>query len=445
MPTPMFSQHPEHAASLVRSAIAAADPADALERAWPAELRSASRVHVLAIGKASVSLARRASQLLGPALHAGVVLAPPAYAGPARGALGSTFSVYETDHPLPTARNEEAARQVAQFAADLTDADTLLALVSGGASAQLTLPAEGVSIADVAAITEFLLKAGATIHELNTVRKHAEQLKGGGLARLARPAHVITRVASDVIGDDLGVVSSGPTAPDPTTFDEALDVLDRYAARRVAPGVTARLIRGTRGEAQETVKPDDPLWRNNDLRVIASNATMIEAVARHASELGFDVVEARSGVEGEAAALGRDLARRAIALQAVADRPSAILLGGEATVTVGEAPGLGGRNQELAAASALELQGAVGISVLALATDGVDGPTDAAGALVHTGTAANATDIGVSLEAALHAHDTHPLLDRLNALVRTGPTGVNLIDLYAALIYPKPVGSGSGE
>jgi len=436
MRRPTFDEHRDHAESLKSAALAAADPADALEREWPAELRAVPRVHVLAIGKASVAMARRAATLLGPALHAGIALTPPEHAAAAREALGASFSVYATDHPIPSRRNEDAARQVAHFAEALTEADTLLALVSGGASAQLTLPAEGVAVADLADLTHHLLRAGATIQELNAVRKHAEQLKGGGLARLALPARVITRIASDVIGDDPGVVSSGPTAPDASTYAEALAVLDHYEARRVAPGVTSRLLRGMRGEAPETAKPDDAIWRETDLRVVASNATMLEAVRAHTATLGFDVVESRSGVTGEASEVGADLARRALALHGVADRPSAILLGGETTVAVGEAPGLGGRNQELAASAAATLDGAGAIAVVALATDGVDGPTDAAGAVVTSRTASQAAALGVSLEAAIAAHDTHPLLDRLGALIRTRPTGVNLIDLYAALVYP---------
>lgn len=434
---PRFVDHREHADRLVRAALAAADPAGAVEAHWPDELRAARRVTLIALGKASVSMATRAAALLGDALTDGVVLTPPTLVAVARERLEGRAEVLATDHPLPTARNEDAARQVAQLAGRLTESDTLLALISGGASAQLSLPAPGITIADLSALTDRLLRSGATIHELNCVRRHAEELKGGGLARLAHPARIFSLIVSDVVGDDPATVSSGPTSPDPTTFAEALAVLDRYDARRVAPSVTARFVNGVRGEVAETLKPGDPVFDQTRARVIASNQTMLDAVAEEAARMGFAVVERRGGVEGEASEIGRDLGARAAALHAIAKGPSAILLGGETTVSVGHAPGLGGRNQELAAAAAQAIAGRPGVAVLTLATDGVDGPTDAAGAVVSGETQPASTALGVSLAAAIEGHDTHPLLDRLGALIRTGPTGVNVIDLAAALVYPN--------
>ncbi|MEL7473586.1 MAG: DUF4147 domain-containing protein [Planctomycetota bacterium] len=436
MPTPSFDDHRGHTAELTRAALDAADPAAAIEAHWPDELRSASRVTLLSVGKASVSMARRAISLLGDGLRQGVVLAPPSHAESAAAAFGDRLEVLATDHPLPTPRNESAARRVATLVQNLGHEDTLLVLISGGASAQLSLPRDGVTIDDLSALTHHLLRAGAAINELNTVRKHLERLKGGGIVAITGAARTRSLIVSDVVGNDPATVSSGPTSPDPTTFADAIEVVDRYEARRVAPNATACLLAGVRGAEPETPKPGEVAFERGACRVVASNEQMIDAVATRLVSMGFELVERRTGVQGEAEVVGRDLGRRAAALLGASKRPAAILLGGETTVTVGAASGVGGRNQELATAAALEIHARGPICVMSLATDGIDGPTNAAGAVVTSLTAGQARALGVRADAALRSHDTHPLLDRLNALIRTGPTGVNVIDLMLALVYP---------
>lgn len=402
---------------VVRAVLDAADPARAVDRAWPGDLEPP--VVLIAFGKASVAMGEAAARRLGPGLARGVVVGVPeriaAYAPP------PGVEVLPADHPLPTERNARAGEAIERVARSVGPGETALVLVSGGGSAQLTLPPAGVPLGDVRALTDALLRAGATIGELNAVRKHLDRLKGGRLAvLLAGAGRAEALVLSDVLGDRLDVISSGPTAPDPTTYAEALAVL---AGRGVpAPdSVRAHLEAGARGEHAETPKPGDPAVERVRHRVIANNAVAVGAARAAIEGLGVPV-RVRTGVVGAAADRGRELAAE------LAGPPGAVVWGGETTVTVGEATGVGGRNQELALAAAIELDGRPGV-VLAFGTDGVDGPTDAAGAVVDGRTCGRIRAAGLDPGAALRAHDSHRALDAAGALVRTGPTGTNVNDI----------------
>lgn len=395
---------------------------------------------LLAVGKAAAAMAagvRDAGLPAGPVLVVGPAGPPGAAAAP--GVPGA--ETLAADHPVPTARSVAAAARARAFVASMDAGETLLVLLSGGASAMLCLPREPLTLADLAAVTDALLRAGAPIGELNAVRKHCEVLKGGGLAAASGAGRVITLILSDVLGDPLDVIGSGPTAPDPTTFADALAVLERRGALDASPAVTALLRRGVAGEEPETVKPGGPRWARVDNRVIGNNRLATDAAAEACARAGFKVVQRRGAVEGEAAEVGRGLARAAAALAAASDAPAvvggAIVWGGETTVTVGGAPGLGGRNQELALAAAVELERAAprgaGVTMLSLATDGRDGPTDAAGAVVDGSTAAAIRAAGIDPADALARHDSHRALDAAGALVRTGPTGTNVNDVMVAL------------
>lgn len=354
---------------------------------------------------------------------------------------GANVELYPADHPLPTERNVEAARRIRAFVEHLPAGfvnppiDAIIFLLSGGASAHLTLPVDGLSLDDSRALTNALLRAGAPIQHLNCVRKHLELLKGGHLARLAAPLPVHTLILSDVLSDDPSDIASGPTAADPTTFADALAILDRYHARDVSPAAARHLEAGAAGHHPETLKPGDPALANVHNTIIGNNSLAVDAAATAARSLGFDVPILRTHVEGEARDVGHELARIAADL---APRPTAscAILGGETTVTV-RGSGRGGRNQELALAAALHLTQLPRAVVASFSTDGIDGPTDAAGAIATAHTVADAAAHSIDARASLDRNDSHTFFNAINALIRTGPTGTNVNDLSIALTYPS--------
>ena len=409
---------------------------------------------IVSIGKASAAMASAAVGELGERARGVVGVGLGGGGGVpslARGALrvgdwsgaGERLGAGEwlvADHPVPSERNVAAATRVLEFVRRVPSEETLLVLLSGGASAMLCLPREPLTLGDVAAVTEALLRAGAPIEELNAVRKHCEVLKGGGMAAArggCGAGRIVTLVLSDVLGDRLDVIGSGPTAPDPTTFAGALAVLERRGVLEASPAMTALLRRGAAGGEPETVKPGDLLWARVENRVIGNNRLAIDAAAAACRAAGYAVVACREGVEGEAAAVGRALAaeaRRLATETGEGGARGAIVWGGETTVTVGDATGLGGRNQELALAAAMELDGVEGITVLSLATDGRDGPTDAAGGVVDGSTAGAMRAAGFGPAEALTRHDSYRALAAAGALVTTGPTGTNVNDVMVALV-----------
>lgn len=411
--------------ALVRAALAAGGPGPC---------------RMVAVGKASAAMAEAAAGVLGEWVRGAVVIGPDLPAGAsrtpslARGALPRAEWL-AADHPLPSVRNTAAAGRVHEFVSGMSVEESLVLLLSGGASAMLCLPRKRLALADIVAVTDALLRAGAPIEELNAVRKHCEVLKGGGLAAACGAGRIVTLALSDVLGDRLDVIGSGPTAPDPTTFAEALTVLERRGAMEASPAATALLRRGCAGEEHETVKPGEPLWERVENRVIGGNRLAVDAAVGACERAGYAVVDRRERVEGEAAEVGRGLAREARRLAGASQSRAAIVWGGETTVSVGVATGLGGRNQELALAAATEIAGVEGVTLFSLATDGRDGPTDAAGAVVDGSTARVMRGAGVDAADALARHDSSRALDAVGALIRTGPTGTNINDLMVALVW----------
>ena len=416
---------------VVRAVLEAASPGPMVRRALDAHPLPSGSCRLLAVGKASCTMAEAALEVLGGRVASALVVGVDG--GP--GVQSPLIERLVADHPLPTARNTAAAERVRAFAADAAAAESLLVLLSGGASALLCLPRRSLGLQQIASVTDALLRAGAPIEALNTVRKHCEVLKGGGLAAMSGAGSLMALVLSDVLGDRLDVIGSGPTAPDPTTFVDALGVLERWGVDGVSPAVHALLRRGAAGEESETVKPGDPIWARVQNRVIGGNHVAIDAAVEAVRSDGGEIAGRRERVEGEAAAVGRSLAREARSLLIGNGTPSrALVWGGETTVTVGTASGLGGRNQELALAAAIGLDGASGVSVLSLATDGRDGPTDAAGACVDGQTCARIRRAGIDPNEALGRHDSHTALDAAGALRRTGPTGTNINDVMMAIV-----------
>ena len=386
--------------------------------------RHSGPVLVVGAGKAALAMGRAAATAAGDACAGGRLIVPHGGGG----ACPGDVRVATGRHPIPDEAGAAATAALLEAVAG-ADATTLVVVVlSGGASALLVAPAPGISLADKQQVTALLLAAGAPIDVLNLVRRHCSRVKGGGLARTAaRAAAVWALLLSDVVGDDPAVIASGPVAADVGTHADAVAALARWLAPSDVPAAIARhLARGTAGTAEDTVKPGDPVLARVQSVVIGDNRTAVAAAAAAAAAHGHAVEVLPEAVVGDAATAGRALARRVRALPPGA----ALVAGGETTVRV--ARGIGGRCQHLALAAAIELAGTPAV-LLAAGTDGVDGPTDAAGACIDGDTVARARAGGWDAAAALAATDSHPLLAATGDLVRTGPTGTNVADVVVAL------------
>jgi glycerate 2-kinase len=387
----------------------------------------AGPVLVVGAGKAGLAMARAATHVAGAAVRGGVVIVP--HGG--EGACAGGVAVVGGAHPTPDAAGEAATARLLATVSAATPDELVLVVLSGGASSLLAAPAPGLTLADVQAVSAGLLSAGADVAAINTVRRHCSRVKGGGLARAAGgAAGVWTLVLSDVLGDDPATIGSGPTVADGTTFADAAQVLARHLApEAVPPAVAAHLRRGCEGAVAETVRAHDPSLARVRTVVIGGNRDAVAAAAGAARARGYDTTVLPAPLEGDAAAAGRMLAARLAA--APRDRPVALVAGGETTVRVVPG-GRGGRCQQLALAAAVALAGGPGV-LLAAGTDGVDGPTDAAGACVDGTTALRARAGGFDPERALAATDSHPLLAATGDLLRTGATGTNVADVVVAL------------
>lgn len=408
-----------------QAALDAGDPAPLVREALvTVDVGASGRVLVLGCGKAGGAMARAAEDVLGDRIAAGFVVVKDGYAKPTR-----IIRLAEASHPVPDARGEAASAALLALARRAGANDLVLFLVSGGGSALTPAPAPPVTLAEKQAVTRLLLEAGATIGELNAVRKHVSLFKGGQLARAASPARVVTLALSDVIGDPLDVIASGPTAPDPTTFADALAVIDHRGIRdRVPPSIRDRLASGARREIEETPKPGDTLFERVTNVIIGNNALVTDAAVAAAARQGFAPQLLTRALEGEARVVAHELVERARALP----HGACLVAGGETTVTV-NGRGRGGRCQEFALAAAMAIDGHDDLVVLAAGTDGTDGPTDAAGAVVDGSTVARARACGVDAARALDDNDSHAFLRAAGGLVVTGPTNTNLLDLYVVV------------
>lgn len=397
------------------------------------DLGRTRRVLVVGAGKASGAMARAAEEALADLPVEGLVIVKTT--GPGDGRV----RLVEAGHPIPDTRGWTAAAEIRRLVEAAGPDDLVLCLMSGGGSALAPLPVAGLSLADKQTVTRLLLEAGATINELNAVRKHLSRLKGGQLARAAAPAPVVALLLSDVIGDPPDVIASGPTTADPTTFADSLAILDRYRLRgRVPQAARRHLESGAAGTMVETPKPGDPQLAGVTNVVIGNNSLVVEAALAEARRRGYAPLLLSRSTQGEA----REVARVfAAVLEEVArsarpvGRPGCVLLAGETTVTV-RGSGRGGRCQEFALAVAPALTRLEGTVVLAAGTDGTDGPTDAAGAVVDATTAARARAAGLDPDRTLADNDSYHFFRALGDLVMTGDTQTNLLDLYLGLLGP---------
>ena len=387
------------------------------------------RVFVVGAGKAAVPMARAMEMLLGERLTGGVVVAPYG-----QQQLLQKVRILEAAHPIPDLAGLEGARLIAGIARQASAHELIFVLLSGGGSALLPYPIDGLTLADKQTVTQLLLRSGATIHQINAVRRHLSQLKGGKLARMADPAQVVTLILSDVIGDRLEDIASGPTAPDPSRYVDCLEILGKYRLlEAIPPSARSILERGSQGEIAETIKPNDPVFTRVHNLIVGSNRLATEAARFYAESLGYRATILSNAVQGESREVAtRHAATLKKAMNEPMSEPVCFISGGETTVTV-RGDGIGGRNQEFALAAALEIAGTGGVVVLSAGTDGIDGPTDAAGAIVDGATVSRGRSKGYDAAESLARNDTNNYLNASGDLLITGPTHTNVMDVQVML------------
>jgi glycerate 2-kinase len=417
----------KHAAAIFKAALAAADPTAAVRQALEGrkDLDRYRRIYVVGAGKAAGTMARAAEKAIGKRIFAGCINVKDGDT-----AKTKRIEVRACGHPVPDERGVAGARRILELCGEAEAGDLVVCLISGGASALTPQPVPPITLAEKQETTKLLLACGATIHELNAVRKHLSLFKGGQLARAAAPAKVVSLILSDVVGDDLDVIGSGPTAPDPSTFETSLKAIDRYGLRdRLPESVRERLEQG----GEETPKPGAAVFRKVENTIVGSNQKSLEAAARKARELGYRTMILASTIEGETSDVARlhaAIARQIRVSGQPLRAPACVVSGGETTVTI-RGSGKGGRNQEFALAAAIDIAGLDEVLVFSAGTDGTDGPTDAAGAMADGRTVARARRDAV---AALRENDSYSFFADRGDLVITGSTGTNVMDLHLVMV-----------
>jgi hydroxypyruvate reductase len=390
------------------------------------------KIFLIGTGKASASMAQAIERIFGDRITKGIITTKYGHILP----LEKTEWI-ECGHPLPDQKGLEGARKVQALLKESGPGDLVIFLLSGGGSALLPLPAEGITLEEKQQVTQFLLDCGADIKEINTIRKHISQIKGGWLARWAFPSAVIGLILSDVVGDPLDVIGSGPTVPDVSTFEEAWDIFKKYdLIGRIPSSIRNHLLRGKEGKVEETPKPGEKTFKKVYNYLIGSNILALRAAETEASSLGLNTLILSSSIVGdtrEAARFHAAIAKEVIFSGNPLPRPACIISGGETTVTV-KGHGRGGRNQEFALAGALEINGLEKVVLLSGGTDGTDGPTDASGAVADHTTVRRARAAGLDPKAHLEKNDAYPFFQRLGDLLITGPTHTNVMDVRILLV-----------
>jgi len=377
-------------------------------------LESFRSIWVIGAGKGSALMAQGAEEILGDRISGGIVIVKYGYVAP----LGR-LRLVEAGHPTPDENGRRATQELVDLVAQLSSRDLVILVLSGGGSALLPMPAAGISLAEKMMATNLLLKSGAPIHEINAVRKHLSQVKGGQLVRLAHPATLVSLILSDVVGDPLDVIASGPTVGDPSTFQDCAEILNRYDLWEEMPAsVSSHLRAGVEGRVPETPKPGDPMFRQTYSVLVGTNLLALEAAAAEAQKLGYTSLILSSMIEGDTAQAARfhtAIAREIVNSGHPLSRPACLISGGETTVVV-RGKGKGGRNQEFALVAALYLAGVESVCLLAGGTDGTDGPTDAAGAIADGATVARALAQKLDPTAFLDNNDSYNFFKVLDEL-----------------------------
>jgi glycerate-2-kinase len=435
----------EDACSILEAALEAVDPEQAIFNALKLDdgvlsfegetirLSDVNRIIVVGGGKAGGLMARAIEKLLGDRINEGLV---NVLEGTENTVILKKIKLHGTSHPVPSTSGVEGVKQMLELSERLNEDDLVISLISGGGSALMPYPAEGIGLDDLQAITGSLLRVGATINELNAVRKHLSAFKGGQLARHCAPACVVSLILSDVIGDPLDIIASGPTAPDTSSFSDAKAVLERYGLWTDAPvNIKTRITEGVEGEIPDTPKEDDQVFKRVNNILIANNVIAAQAAREKAAELGYDSMVLSTYIEGEASSVGEILtgiAKEIDKRDQPLKKPAVLVIGGETTVTV-KGEGVGGRNMEVALGASLRLDG-LNCLVAALGTDGIDGPTVSAGAFVDGYTLKRSKEKGLDPELYLGENDSYTYFKELGDCILTGPTGTNVNDLSLILI-----------
>jgi glycerate 2-kinase len=395
-------------------------------------LESGSRIFVVGAGKAGAPMAAEVERILGDLIYKGLVVVKYGHLAPVRHVL-----LREAAHPIPDSAGLSASLEMTKILEEAGNGDVVICLLSGGGSALLPSPVPSVTLADKQMVTDLLLSSGADIGEINCVRKHLSLLKGGSLARAAYPARVVTMILSDVVGDPLDVIASGPTVGDPTTFASSLDILNRYRlTKRVPDSVLAYLSDGAAGEHPETPKPGDPELEGVVNILVGTNTIAVSAAEKKAAELGYNTTVLSTSITGDTrdvAELHVSIAREVLSRRHPIPPPACVLSGGETTVVI-RGSGKGGRNQEFALCAGAGIDGLAGVVILSGGTDGTDGPTDAAGAMADWTTVSRAGDTGMDPATFLENNDSYHFFEKLGDLLITGPTLTNVMDLRVVLV-----------
>jgi glycerate 2-kinase len=415
------------ARAILKAALSAADPTAAVVKALRArrDLDRYERIFVVGAGKAGGTMARAAEKVLGKRIFAGCVNVKDGDTAETK-----RIELLHGGHPVPDARGVENTKRIVGLCEQAGARDLVICLLSGGASALTPYPRPPITLAEKQETTKLMLACGANIHELNTLRKHISLFKGGQLAQVAAPAHVLSLILSDVVGDNLDVIGSGPTAPDSSTFANALAVLDKYGLLGRVP-VSVRAV--LENSQNETPKPGDALFRHVENVIVGSNQTSLEAAMVAAKGLGYRTLILASTIEGETRDVGRmhaAIARQIVLWGQPVRRPACIISGGETTVTI-RGEGKGGRNQEFVLSAAIDIAGLEETVILSAGTDGTDGPTDAAGAIADGATVGRS---GRDAARGLAGNDSYPFFAELGDLIITGSTGTNVMDLHLILV-----------
>jgi hydroxypyruvate reductase len=396
------------------------------------DLTNYKGVYVVGAGKASAAMAQPMEEILGDRIKASAVNVKYGHDVPLK-----IIRVNEAGHPVPDEAGLKGTKQIIQLLQQTGDKDLVIFLISGGGSALLPCPAQGLTLENKQKVTKHLLEVGATIHEINAVRKHISQVKGGQLARLVYPSALISLILSDVIGDNLDSIASGPTVPDSSTFSDCLHILDKYNIKKKIPaGVLEHLERGAKGEIKETPKAGDPVFKKTQNAIIGSNILAVKAAREKAQELKYHTMVLSSYIEGETREVAKvhtAVAKEILSTSSPVSRPACVISGGETTVTI-RGKGLGGRNQEFVLAAAIDIDGLEDVVILSGGTDGTDGPTDAAGALADGETVRRAKKLGLDAEYHLRENDSYHFFLPLGDLLITGPTYTNVMDLRFVIV-----------
>jgi len=397
-------------------------------------LKNFKKIYVVGGGKASGLMAEALEEILGDHITDGTLNVPH---GTLDQCKTQRIKLWGASHPVPDKAGMEGTRRILDLVSQADEKDLVICLVSGGGSSLMPLPRSGISLPDKKNITEALLKSGAAINEINTVRKHISDFKGGWLAKRAYPATVISLLLSDVVGDPLDVIASGPTVPDSTTFRDAVEVLKKYKLwDETSNSIRETLLDGEKGLISETPKPGDTAFQRVHNFVVGNNRSASLAACHNLRDAGLNILFLTSYMEGEARYVGAMLAALAKEISASGNpvsKPAAIVVGGETTVTV-VGKGKGGRNQEIALGAALKMDGLEGVVVASINTDGIDGPTDAAGALADGKTLLRSKELGLKADEFLANNDSSSFFLRLGDLIFTGPTGTNVNDISIVVV-----------